>query len=353
MRKQVLIFILALLLLIGAGFAVINGWDLEAIRQRSVEADQRIAISRLEETIQGIKLKEALEDAAVASSAGNREAELNGLDTKVWKPIVAEANVKAAEAETRIAELTAEAEGMEKALDLSVAMGRMSWKQQMVNIAQRLLDMEKVRVDVGMSIEANLQDAVARLTQAEADLASAEQEVEIARIVLSQQLQVDISSIAPIQEMEARFPTQPELENWVKKDPEVIRTRAQWERAEALKTKAAEGFTVDDRIWKEKHQEALKALLNMEEAQQNAEIAIQKDWQRAALAFKGLETALRYDKVAEMTLDNAQLKFDEGLISEAELLEQKGKRAEAEVNLKIAEAEYFSANVRYQIWKSR
>ena len=353
MKKQVMIFILALILLLSAGFAIVNTWDLSAIQRRSVEADQEVAIARLEERILNLKLDEVLDDAAVASSAGNREAELNGYDTKEWQPKIAQAQVKAAETETRLAELEAQAEGLEKALNLSVANETLAWKQQMVAIAQRLVDMEKVRLDVGMSIEANLQDAVARLTQAEADLITAEQEVEIAKIVLSQQLKVDISSIAPIQEMEARFPTQPELETWVEKDPEVIRTSAEWERAEALKAKAAEGFSVDDRVWKEKHQEALKALLNYEEAQQNAEIAIHKDWQRAALAFKDLETALRYDQVAELTLKNAQLKFDEGLIAEEALLEQKGKRAEATVNLKVAEAEYLSANIRYQIWKSR
>jgi hypothetical protein len=163
---------------------------------------------------------------------------------------------------------------------------------------------------------------------------------------------VENPAIAPMKEIEARFPTQPELETWIARDPQVIRTKAELERAEALKMKASEGFTVDDRLWKEKYQEALKALLNYEEAKQNAEIAIQKDWQRAALAFKGLETALRYDNVAEMTLKNAELKFNEGLISESGYLDSQGKRAEAQVNLKVAEAEYLSANTRYQIWRS-
>ena len=353
MKKQAMIFILALLILFGTGFAIVNGWDLEAIQKRSVEADQQVAIARLQETIQNLKLGEALDDAAVASSAGNREAELKGYDVKEWQPKVAQARVEAAQAETRIAELVAQAEGMEKALNLSVANERLNWKRQMVDIAQRLVDMEKVRLETGMSIEANLQDAVARLTQVEADLVTAEQEVEIAKIVLSQQLKVDISSIEPMQEMEARFPTQPELEKWIEKDPDVIVSKVEWERAEALKTKAAEGYSVDDRVWKEKHQEALKALLNYEEAQQNAEIAIQKNWQRAALAFKELETALRYDKLAELTLKNEQLKFDEGLVSEEVLLEQRGKRAEALVSLKAAEAEYLFANIRYQIWKSQ
>lgn len=352
MRKQGILFIVVLLILISAGFAVVSGWDLSSIRERSVESDQRVAIAKLEEIIQGLKLEEAAEDSATASSAGNRETELNGYDVKEWKPIVAEAQVAAAEEETRIAMLVAEAEGLESALDLSVATERLEWKRQMVEIAQRLLDMEKVRVDVGMSIEANLQDAVARLTQAEADQVTAEQEVEIARIILSQKINVENPSIAPMEEIEARFPTQPELELWISRDPEVIRTKAEWERAEALKSKAAEGFTAEDRLWKEKHQEALKALLNYEEAKQNVEIEIQKDWQRAALAFKGLETALRYDKVAKLTLKNAELKFQEGLISEGELLNQQGKRAEAQVSLKTAEAEYLSANTRYQIWKS-
>jgi outer membrane protein TolC len=352
MKKQGVIFVVALLILISAGFAVVNGWDLASIQQKSVEEDQRVAIAKLEETIQGLKLDEAEEDAAFASSAGNREAELAGYDTKEWKPYVAEAQVEAARKETRIAELNAEAEGLEKAVALSVANARLQWKRQLVDIAQRLVDMEKVRLDVGMSIEANLQDAVARLVQAEADQVTAEQEVEIARIVLAQQIKVENPAIAPMKEIEARFPTQPELETWIARDPQVIRTKAESERAEALKTKASEGFTVDDRLWKEKHQEALKALLNYEEAKQNAEIAIQKDWQRAALAFKGLETALRYDNVAEMTLKNAELKFNEGLISESGYLDSQGKRAEAQVNLKVAEAEYLSANTRYQIWRS-
>lgn len=352
MKKQGVIIVVALLILISAGFAVVNGWDLASIQQKSVEEDQRVAIAKLEETIQGLKLDEAEEDAAFASSAGNREAELAGYDTKEWKPYVAEAQVEAAREETRIAELNAEAEGLEKAVDLSVANARLQWKRQMVDIAQRLVDMEKVRLDVGMSIEANLQDAVARLVQAEADQVAAEQEVEIARIVLAQQIKVENPAIAPMKEIEARFPTQPELETWIAREPQVIRTEAESERAEALKMKALEGFTVDDRLWKEKHQEALKALLNYEEAKQNAEIAIQKDWQRAALAFKGLETALRYDNVAGMTLKNAELKFNEGLISKSGYLESQGKRAEAQVNLKVAEAEYLSANTRYQIWRS-
>ena len=353
MKKQGLMIVLALLLLLGAGFAVVNGWDLASIQERSLEQDQRIAIARLEEKIQGLKVEEAIEDAAFASSAGNREAELEGYDTKEWKPFVAEAEVEAAKKETRIAELNAQAEGLEKSVDLSVANAKLQWKQQLLGIAKQKLEMEKVRLDAGMSIEANLQDAIAVLTQAEADKITAEQEVEIARIVLAQQIKVENPTIAPMAEIEARFPTQPELEAWVAVDPQVIRTQAKLKRAEALKTKAAEGYTEDDRIWKEKNQEALKALLTYEEAKQDAEIAIQKDWQRAALAFKGLETALRYDKVAEMTFTNAELKFNEGLISKSDLLDSQGKRSEAQVNLKVAEAEYLSANMRYQIWKSK
>jgi outer membrane protein TolC len=352
MKKQMYIFALVLMVLFGAGFAVVSGWDLAQIQQKSVEADQKVAIAKLQEAIQGLKLAEAEEDAAYASSAGNRQAELEAYDTKEWKPYVAQANVTAAQEESRIATLLAGTEGIEKALDLSLAQAKLEWKQRLVNNAQRLVDMEKVRLDSGMSIEADLQDAVAALTQAQADRVAAEQEVEIAKIVLADQLKVENPEVASIDEVEARFPTQPELESWIANDPEVIRTQAEWERAEALKTKAAEGFTPEDRLWKEKNQEALKALLNYQEARQNAEIAIQKDWQRAALAFKGLETALRYDQVAEMTLKNAELKFQEGLIAEADLLTQEGKRAEAQVNLKLAEAEYMSANMRYQIWKS-
>jgi outer membrane protein TolC len=353
MKKQGLMILLVLAVLLGAGFAVVNGWDIASIQQRSVELDQRVAIARLEEKIQGLKVEEAMEDAAFASSAGNREAELEGYDTKEWKPFVVEAEVRAAKKETRIAELNAEAEGLEKSLDLSLANAKLQWKQQMVEVAKQKLEMEKVRLNAGMSIEAKLQDAVAMLTQAEADRVTAEQEVEIARIVLAQQIMVENPSIAPMAEIEARFPTQPELESWIALDPEVIRTKAEWERAEALKSKASEGYTVDDRIWKQKYQEALKALLNYEDAKQNVEIAIQKDWQRAALAFKGLETALRYDKVAEMQATNAELKYNEGLISKSDLLDSQGKRSEAQVNLKVAEAEYLSTNTRYQIWRSK
>lgn len=353
MKKQGLMILIALMVLLSVGFALVNGWDLAAIQEMSVEHDQRVAIAKLEETIQGLKADEAMEDAALASSAGNREAELNGYDTKEWKPIVADAQVKAAQKEIKIAEMNAEVEGLEKSLNLSVAEAKLQWKRQMVTIANRLLEMERVRLETGMSIEANLQDAIARLVQAEADQITSEQEVEIARIILAQQIKADNPSIAPMKEIEARFPTQPELEAWIARDPEVIRTKAESERADALLIKASEGFAMDDRLWKEKQQEALKALLNYKEAKQNAEINIQKDWQQAALAFKGLETALRYDQVAKLTLKNTQLKFDEGLISEGDLLNQQGKRAEAQVILKTAEAEYLSSNARYQIWRSK
>jgi len=355
MKKSISI-ILAILILttITTVFAVEGQWfSIEESKSLATENSKQTAIDDLTIKSKESALEDAQEDAKMSTGGNGKSDMLNNKIAKEVTPLKAAADLEYAKRlreenvdklELEVYKATSKVLLVERELELEKS------KQ---DILVKKYEMAQVRFSEGKLTENDLNDAKYALDLKTIDVNKATKKLETADLDLKRVLGLDMNGeLVGIKDDLVLTSTddidiEKVVEEALKNDVELYIKAENLKASEKTMEFAKEIYEEDTVEYDAKMLELENAKVDFDDAKVNLEVSIRNKYNDILTAKDKVELAQKWEKINKSKLDNAEFKFEKGIISKEEVLNEKEKYLDSQYQTFLAIYDYNTVKTEF------
>ncbi|GAE89834.1 TolC family protein [Acetivibrio straminisolvens] len=320
-----LIFTITTVLAVGENLV----FNIEGFQKYAVENSRQVNIDDLEIKTKESALEDAKEDAQFLSSAGTKSERLKNDIKKEVSPLEAESNLEYAKRAKQKNIDNLKLDVYKAALDRLLIEKELNLQKEKLDILSEKYSMAEARHREGKITENDLNDVKYALDTKKIDVQKVEKNLKTAELELKRLLNLELD------DKDLKVEEELTLSKWKSINLEkVIKDAIEknidiYKKAEDLKAKektmelTEKYYTEGNSTYNENKTSLELARVELEDAKTSLEVQIRNKYNDLLTAKDNVELASKWQDIQKKKLENEELKFEKGLISKEELLNQK------------------------------